>query len=62
MQVSGEELEPATRALAELLLERVDLATGTTRLVIDGQDGSVQWLTRQERIKGTALGRFDRAE
>lgn len=61
-QVPAAALPHDTRALAEALLERVDLAVGHTRLTIDAQDGRVRFITRQERLPASSLERFDKTE
>jgi hypothetical protein len=46
------------RSLLEVVAERLNVGTGTARLIVDLQDGRVTMLSRQERIKGSDLERF----
>lgn len=55
----GAALPPATAALAELLLERLDAATGSWRVELFGTDGRLRKFARQEEGGRDTLARFD---
>lgn len=59
-QPSAVEVPPNVRMMLELVGERLDLAAGQCRLEVEFQDGEVLHVWRHEKVKGTALGRFDR--
>jgi hypothetical protein len=54
----GSEVPADVRSLLEVVAERLNIGTGTCRLIVDLQDRRVAMLTRQERIKGSDLQRF----
>jgi len=58
--VAGAALSPDTRALMELVAERLDVGSGTTRLEAEFQDGRLLRVHRHEKLAATALDRFDR--
>lgn len=52
----------ATRELIEVLLERLDAASGRWRVVVEAADGRVHLVDRQEcKISASGLERFDAA-
>jgi hypothetical protein len=55
----GAALPPDVAALAELLLERLDAATGNWRVELFGSDGRLRKFARQEEGGRDALARFD---
>jgi hypothetical protein len=54
----GSDVPTDVRSLLEVVAERLNVGTGTARLIVDLQDGRVTMLSRQERIKGSDLERF----
>lgn len=51
---------PDARSLLEVLAERLDLASGTTRLEAEFQDGRLLRVHRHEKLAAGGLDRFDR--
>lgn len=58
-RVLAQALPAETRVLAEALAERVDLGTGTCRLVLELHDGVLRHILRQSKVNATDLARFD---
>lgn len=56
---SGDTLPPDVAALAEMLLERLDAATGNWRVELFATDGRLRRFSRQEEGNRTTLARFD---
>lgn len=55
----GGTLPPDVAALAELLLERLDAATGDWRVELFATDGRIRRFARQEEGGRDSLARFD---
>jgi hypothetical protein len=55
----GSTLPPEVAALAELLLERLDAATGNWRVELYATDGRLRKFSRQEEGGRDTLARFD---
>lgn len=59
MDELGATLPPDVAALAELLLERIDAATGMWRVELFATDGRLRKFSRQEEGGRDTLTRFD---